>query len=97
MVTACAKLPNGSGCTIANLFPKTSCWSTSTDLQRLQRRDPGAGGRANANACPYPVVAALPNRSIRADAITPGLGGVGPMTIMSLMHNSPSQLPCGKV
>ncbi|NZD65459.1 hypothetical protein HX900_30725 [Rhizobium sp. WYCCWR 11290] len=39
----------------------------------------------------------MPNRSIRADAITPVLDGVGPMTIMSLMHNSPSQLPCGKV
>nr|WP_206684916.1 hypothetical protein [Rhizobium changzhiense] len=58
---------------------------------------PGRADEPNANACPYPVVAALANRSIRADAITPGLGGVGPMTIMSLMHNSPSQLPCGKV
>ncbi|MGR9201518.1 MULTISPECIES: hypothetical protein [Rhizobium] len=27
--------------------------------------------------------------SIRTGAITPVLGGVGPMTIMSLMHNTP--------
>ncbi|WP_164736327.1 hypothetical protein [Rhizobium vallis] len=30
----------------------------------------------------------MPDRSIRADAITPVLDGVGPMTVMSLMHNS---------
>ncbi|MBX5155903.1 hypothetical protein HJB81_10365 [Rhizobium sp. NZLR1] len=31
----------------------------------------------------------MPDRSIRADAITPILGGVGAMTIVSLRHNTP--------
>ncbi|MBY5786110.1 hypothetical protein HFN62_20565 [Rhizobium leguminosarum] len=77
MEIGCAKQPNGSGCTIASLFPKTSCWSTSTDLPRLRRRDPGA-----------PLFCDCLAASIRTGAITPLLGGVGPMTIMSLMHNT---------
>ncbi|QKK20952.1 hypothetical protein FFM53_031495 (plasmid) [Rhizobium indicum] len=78
MVTACAKLRTGSGCTIASLFPKTSCWSTSTDLQRLRRRDPGRPA----------LFCGCLAASIRTGAITPLLGGVGPMTITRLMHNT---------
>ncbi|MBY5749891.1 hypothetical protein E0H51_18285 [Rhizobium leguminosarum bv. viciae] len=78
MVIGCGKPRNGSGCTIASLFPKTSCWWTSTGLQRLRRRDPG----------PPALFCGCPAASIRTGAITPVLGGVGPMTIMSLMHNS---------
>ncbi|MBY3192475.1 hypothetical protein [Rhizobium laguerreae] len=78
MEIGCAKQPNGSGCTIVSLFPKTSCWSTSIGLQRLRRRDPGAPA----------LFCGCLAASIRTGAITPVLGGVGPMTIMSLMHNS---------
>ncbi|WP_183854646.1 hypothetical protein [Rhizobium sp. BK456] len=70
METACAKRWIGSACTIASLFPTTSCWSISTGYRRFQRRDPR--GRL---AC-------------AAGAITPVLGGVGPMTVVSLMHNA---------
>ncbi|NEK19792.1 hypothetical protein [Rhizobium leguminosarum] len=78
MVTAYGKPRNGSGCTIASLFPKTSCWWTSTGLQRLRRRDPGAPA----------LFCGCPAALIRTGAITPLLGGVGPMTITHLMHNT---------
>ncbi|NEK34373.1 hypothetical protein GR253_09580 [Rhizobium leguminosarum] len=99
MVIGCGKRQNGSGCTIASLFPKTSCWWTSTGLQRLRRRDRGACVRTGQlqrlaisdrrqslpdrsmwNGCPA--------ASIRTGAITPLLGGIGPMSIARLMHNT---------
>ncbi|MBY5816099.1 hypothetical protein HFN60_10585 [Rhizobium leguminosarum] len=78
MVTACGKQPIGSGCTIANLFRTTSCLSISTGSRRFQRRDPGRAA----------LFCGCRAASIRTGAITPLLGGVGPMTIMSLMHNA---------
>ncbi|RWY68890.1 hypothetical protein EHI48_29145 [Rhizobium sp. WSM1325] len=109
MEIGCGKPPNGSGCTIASLFPKKSCWSTSTGLQRFQRRDPGAcegigclqwpaisdahqsfSGRSMRDGSPgrrLLFVGCLA-ASTRTGAITPLLGGVGPLTIISLMHNT---------
>ncbi|MGO8025757.1 hypothetical protein [Rhizobium leguminosarum] len=77
MEIGCGKQRSGFGCTIASLFPKTSCWWTSTDSQRLRRRDPGV----------LALLCGCLAASIRTGAITPLLGGVGPMTIASLMHN----------
>ncbi|MBY5326700.1 hypothetical protein HFN03_05520 [Rhizobium leguminosarum] len=78
MEIGCGKQRSGSDCTIVSRFRKTSCWWTSTDSQRLRHRDPGAP------ALFFGCLAA----SIRTGAITPLLGGVGPMTIANLMHNT---------
>ncbi|QKK27742.1 hypothetical protein [Rhizobium hidalgonense] len=77
METGCAKPWNGSACTIASLFRKPSCSSISTGSRRFQRREP----TTFASSWNYPA-------SIPAGAITPILGGVGPMTVASLMHNA---------
>ncbi|MBY5812928.1 hypothetical protein HFO12_26845 [Rhizobium leguminosarum] len=79
MEIGCAKQPIGSGCTIANLFRTTSCLSISTGSRRFQRRDPGRAA----------LFCGCLAASIRTGAITPLLGGVGPMTITRLMHNTP--------
>ncbi|RUM06552.1 hypothetical protein EFR84_12780 [Rhizobium chutanense] len=80
-------MPNGSACTTASLFPKRSCWWTSTGSRRFQRSElRRASGQAQ-RVCPCRRRRSSPGRSIPADAITPLLDGVGPMTIVSLMHN----------
>ncbi|NKM53458.1 MULTISPECIES: hypothetical protein [Rhizobium] len=87
MASVYGKRRNGSDCTIVSPFPKISCSRTSTGSRRFQRRDPGACERQAAGSAPashFPGIAP----ASRAGAITPVLGGVGPMTIMSMMHNT---------
>ncbi|WP_407073824.1 hypothetical protein [Rhizobium leguminosarum] len=58
------------------------------------RRHRAGGHRPTSSDCGTVIpgrrraVLRLPRRSVRTGAITPLLGGVGPMTIASLMHNT---------